>query len=147
MRHLKWAGLFVCVLVATLVLGHGGCNSANSEDQRAYDTMATLKTVEEFEKYVEQASRPVLVDFYATWCPPCKWLAPVIGSLAREYGDRVDFYRIDTDKAEDLARAMNIRSIPTVFIYVNGEPIHNSRGAAPRETYATALDEALRESQ
>ena len=135
----------LALTIASLVPGNGGCGSASSEEQQAYDTMATLKTVEEFEEHVEQASRPVLVDFYAPWCMPCKRLAPTIGSLALEYGDYVDFYRINTDKADKLAEAMNIRSIPTVFVYANGEPIHKS-GPASREAFAAALERALQET-
>jgi len=141
MRQLKWIGV-VMVALAVVAAFRG---AIGSDGQRAYDDMPTLTTVQEFEQKVESADRPVLVDFYATWCGPCHKLAPVIGSLAREYGDRVDFYRVDTDKADELTRKMNIQYIPAVFIYVNGEPTRKL-GLASRETFAKALEEALRQT-
>jgi len=147
MRRMILAGMTMGVLAGVMALvlaGSGGCGSASAE-QKAYDDMSTLKTVQEFEEKVEQSSRPVLVDFYATWCGPCKQLAPTIGSLASEYGDRVDFYRVDVDKAPELAKKMRIKVIPTVFIYVAGEPVDKFNFAS-RETYAKALDEAIQQS-
>jgi len=145
MRQTRWIGIVAAVLLGMLVLaGSGGCRGA-SADQKAYDNLPALTTVQEFEEKVEQADRPVLVDFYATWCGPCKRLAPTIGSLALEYGDRVDFYRVDTDQARALAEEMKITGIPTVFIYVDGEPIHKSHGAA-RETFAKVLDKAIEQA-
>jgi len=132
--------LAVLLGVAAMV-SHGGCGA--NADQQAYDQMATLRTVEDFEAKVVQADRPVLVDFYATWCGPCKRLAPTIGSLAREYGDRVDFYRVDVEKADKLAKAMKIQGIPAVFIYANGSKQSGIVGADRRETYAKALDKAI----
>ena len=137
MRHLKFVAFAAAVLVLMIVLGSG-----DSDDQRAYNAIPTLKTVKEFEEKVEDADRPVLVDFYATWCGPCKKLAPTVGSLAREYAGRADFYRVDVDRAGELAQKMNIRVIPTVFLYADGEQTHKFN-FTNRETFAKALDEAI----
>jgi len=148
MRQAKWMSLTAgLIVVAAMCLGGCGKSADGTDpaDQRAYDDMATLKTVKEFEKKVEGADRPVLVDFYANWCGPCKQLAPVIGSLAREFEGRVDFFRVDVDQAGALAQEMGIKVIPTVFLYVNGEPAHTFNYAA-RETYAKALEAALAET-
>jgi len=135
------------LIVAVVVLAGGGCRGSGShtEDQKAYDTMTSLTTVEEFQEKVLEADRPVLVDFYATWCGPCKRLAPTIGSLAREFEGRVDFIRIDGDQAVKLRQKMNIRAYPTVLIYVDGERT-STYNFATRETFAKALDKAIAKS-
>ena len=67
--------------------------------------------------------KPAVIDFYATWCGPCKAIAPVLEELASEYGETVYIYKVDVDKENNLAAAFSIRSIPTLFfIPMNGEP-------------------------
>ena len=75
-----------------------------------------------FESNVIQSTKPVLVDFYATWCGPCKMLAPILEKLAVEYGDRAVFTKLDTDSAPSLAQKYGIASIPTLILFKNGEP-------------------------
>lgn len=90
-------------------------------------------TTETFEADVLQQSlqTPVLVDFWATWCGPCKSLGPVLEKLAGEYGGAFVLAKVDVDKEQQIAAAFQIRSVPTVFLLVGGQPVDAFQGALP----------------
>lgn len=90
-------------------------------------------SVESFEAEVLQASlhTPVLIDFWATWCGPCKTLGPILEKLAGEYNGTFALAKIDVDKQQELAAAFQIRSIPTVILVKGGQPIDGFQGALP----------------
>ncbi len=100
-------------------------------------------TPAEFEKKILEADEPVLVDFFATWCGPCKALAPRLDKLEEQYEGKAKFVRIDVDKAPKLAKKYGVRSIPTVIVFQGGEAKRRIVGLNPSETYANALDSAL----
>lgn len=88
-------------------------------------------------------SRPAVVDFYATWCGPCRTLAPILEELSEEYADEVDIYKVDIDKEQELATAFGVRSVPTLlFIPTEGMP-QMATGALPKETLREAIGELL----
>lgn len=95
------------------------------------------------DKWVYEGDKPAIVDFYATWCGPCKAIAPVLEELAKEYDGKIVIYKIDTDKERELSAAFGISSIPTLlFIPVNGEP-QIAQGALPKESLKRAIDDFL----
>ena len=84
--------------------------------------MAEIKiTGENFESEVLKSEIPVLVDFYATWCGPCRMIAPFIEEISEEYAGKVKVGKIDVDEASELAVAFGVSSIPTVMVFKNGE--------------------------
>ena len=90
-----------------------------------------------------EGDKPAIVDFYATWCGPCKMVAPILDELAKEYDGQIVIYKVDTDKETELARAFGIRSIPSIlFIPMNGKP-EMAQGALPKEAFKKAIDELL----
>ena len=85
----------------------------------------------------------MLVDFWATWCGPCKMIAPVIEDLARKYEGRVIVGKVDVDQQPELAREYDVMSIPNVVIFKNGEIIDRKVGAMPAQMYTETLDLAV----
>lgn len=87
--------------------------------------------------------KPCIIDFYATWCGPCRSIAPILKDLAAEYKDSIVIYKVDTDKEQELAAAMGIRSLPTVvFIPINEQP-QILVGAAQKEVFERGIKEVL----
>ena len=107
---------------------------------RSPATVIAVGSQRQFEQDVLTADMPVVVDFYADRCPPCRKLAPTIKSLAKEYKGRVRFVKVDVDRGGKLAESYNIKSIPTIILFVKGEPVHTWKGAIPAEGFRPALD-------
>lgn len=90
-----------------------------------------------------KGNKPIIIDFYADWCGPCRKIAPIMKELAEEYAEKVVIYKVDTDKETQLAGAMGIRSLPTVlFIPLEGRP-QVIMGAADKATFQRAVKEVL----
>lgn len=88
-------------------------------------------------------NKPCIIDFYATWCGPCRMIAPTLKELAAKYKDSIVVYKVDTDQEKELASAMGIRSLPTiVFIPQSGQP-QIMVGAADKETFERGIQEVL----
>ena len=100
-------------------------------------------TDETFESEVVQAATPVLVDFWADWCAPCKIIAPIVEDLAEEYDGKVKFAKIDVDTNPKVATSYSIRSIPTLLIFSDGKPVGQIVGAVPKAVLKSRLEEAI----
>lgn len=87
--------------------------------------------------------KPALIDFYAAWCGPCKMVAPILEELAEEYGDRIDIYKIDTEKEQELAAVFGIRSIPSLLFIPMGEAPQMATGAMAKADLKKAIDSIL----
>ena len=96
-----------------------------------------------FDQIVLQAKTPVLVDFWATWCAPCRMVAPIVDELAEEYSGRISFAKVDVDQNSKIATRYGIMSIPTLLIFKKGEPISHTVGYKPKEELKRSLDAAL----
>ena len=99
-----------------------------------------------FETEVLQAKEPVVVDFWATWCAPCRALAPTIDKLATQYEGRAKVVKVDVDQAPDIAGQFGIQSIPTVMVFRSGKEAARWVGAHPLPTYTKELDRLVGES-
>lgn len=96
-----------------------------------------------FANKVLQADKPVLVDFWATWCGPCRMMAPVVEALSQEYAGRVDVYKVNVDDCGDLAAQYRIMSIPTLMLFKDGKAVDKVIGAQPVDVLKNMLDRAL----
>lgn len=97
-------------------------------------------TKEIFENEVINSDKPVLVDFWASWCGPCKMVAPVIESLAEEYEDKLKVGKVNVDEQGELAMQYKIVSIPTVILFKDGEPKEKLIGAHSQDDYEDIID-------
>lgn len=120
------------LLAAALLFGAGNSSKAetkNDKDMKPIEITRAdfLKRVADYEKDPETwhylGDKPAVIDFYATWCGPCRSIAPLLEELAAKYGDQLYIYKIDVDREQELAAAFGIRSIPTLlFVPLEGQP-------------------------
>lgn len=108
-----------------------------------------VKNVWDFEtntdEFVFKGSRPCVVDFYATWCGPCKTIAPILEKLAHEYDGKVDFYKVDTDKEQKLGMILKIQYLPTVLFAKDGAQPEKSVGAKDEAYFRSQINKMLGE--
>lgn len=143
---------FLLTLLLTLSLTSCGGQGVSAKTDTAMTTIPLTKAefltrVANYEsnptewKYL--GDKPAIIDFYATWCGPCKTIAPILEELAAEYGDRIVIYKIDTEQEPELAAAFGIRSIPSLlFIPMQGDP-QMSQGALPKAQLVEMIDNVL----
>lgn len=136
---------------------NGGNRATGSKENETKNTN-TMKTialtkdgfltkVADYEKNPSEwkylGDKPALIDFYASWCGPCKALAPVLEELAAEYGDSIYIYKVNTEEEQELAAVFGIRSIPTLlFIPMDGKP-QLAQGALPKASLKEAIDKVM----
>ena len=94
--------------------------------------MSEIISSAEFQSKVLDAEQPVLVDFFATWCGPCKMLAPTLDAVAAEVADRAKVYKVDVDQSPDVAAKYGVMSVPTLILFKGGQPARQMVGAQPK---------------
>lgn len=106
--------------------------------------MATVTVTDaSFQSDVLEAGKPVLVDFWADWCGPCKMIAPALEELSEELGDKVTIAKMDIMENPDVPGRMGVQSIPYLVLFKDGQPAANMRGAAPKSQLKSWLEGAL----
>ncbi|CAN1801759.1 Thioredoxin M-type, chloroplastic [Linum perenne] len=100
-------------------------------------------TEKDWDKMVIGSDIPVLVDFWAPWCGPCRMIAPVIDELAKEYAGKISCYKVNTDESPNIASQYGIRSIPTVLFFNKGEKKESIIGAVPKSTLSSTLEKYI----
>ena len=96
-----------------------------------------------FDEEVIKSDAPVLVDFWADWCAPCKMIAPIVEELAEEFDGKVKFAKMDVDSNPNTPTQYGIRGIPTLLIFNGGQPVDQVVGAVPKSTLKRRLEEAI----
>lgn len=105
--------------------------------------MAIEITDANFEEQVLKSDKPVMVDFWAAWCGPCRMVGPVIEEISAEYEGKAVVGKLDVDANQEFAAKYGVRNIPTVLVFKDGEVVGRQVGVAPKDTYADALNELL----
>lgn len=96
-----------------------------------------------FEAEVLQSEKPVLVDFFATWCGPCQKMAPIIDELAEEMADKVTIGKLDVEQAQASAGSFQVMSIPTFILFKGGEPVARTEGGQSKEALQSFIESNL----
>lgn len=105
--------------------------------------MALEITDANFEELVINSDKPVMLDFWAVWCGPCRMIAPIVEEMAGEYEGKAVIGKVDVDNNQDVAVKYGIRNIPTVLFIKNGEVVDKQVGAAPKQAFTAKLDALL----
>lgn len=105
--------------------------------------MALEITDANFENTVLNSEKPVMVDFWAAWCGPCRMVGPIIDQISEEYDGKAIVGKLDVDANQEFAAKYGVRNIPTVLIFQNGEVVGRQVGVAPKKAYAEAIDALL----
>ena len=137
---------------ALLAFAAGSQAQTNNKNAKNMKTIALtkadfLKKVADYEKNPEEwiylGDKPAIIDFYASWCGPCKMVAPILEELAAEYDGQIYVYKVNTEQERELAALFNIRSIPSfLFIPMNDKP-QMAMGAMPKSSFKEAIDGVL----
>ncbi|MGB0778092.1 MAG: thioredoxin [Flavobacteriaceae bacterium] len=105
--------------------------------------MALEITDATFDEVVLKSDKPVLVDFWAAWCGPCRMVGPVIEEIAGDYDGKAVVGKVDVDSNQEFAAKYGVRNIPTVLLFKNGEVVDKQVGVAPKATYTGKIDAHL----
>ncbi|MGB0880088.1 MAG: thioredoxin [Polaribacter sp.] len=105
--------------------------------------MALEITDATFDKVVLKSDKPVMVDFWAAWCGPCRTVAPIVDEISSEYEGKAIVGKVDVDANQKYAAEYGVRNIPTVLIFKNGKIIDKQIGVAPKNVYTSKIDAAL----
>ncbi len=102
-----------------------------------------IHSAADFEKEIINYKGYALVDFWATWCPPCRMMAPVLESAEQQLGDKINFVKVDVDEQQQLAAEFDIMSIPTLVVFKDGKPVKRMSGYRPLDTFVEELKSAV----
>ena len=120
----------------------GRCGDSEVETLKMASNDVQEFTDDTFESEVIKSDLPVLVDFWAEWCQPCRMLTPIIEELANEYTGKIKVGKLDTDANREVSIKYGVTAIPTIILFKGGEVAKKFVGLTPKDQFATALDEA-----
>jgi thioredoxin 1 len=123
-----------------MVLSRKSCKEEHMEDNEIVATTAN------FQSEVLSSSLPVLVDFWATWCAPCRMIAPVVSEIANEYAGKLKVARLNVDENQEISTRYGIMSIPTLALFKGGVVVDQVVGAVPKRAITTKVDALLQKS-
>lgn len=139
---IKYSFLAIILLMMGLVSTQGASAQVVKEITKSEFTKK-VADLEKNKNWKFLGNKPTIIDFYATWCGPCKRLSPIMEQLAKEYNGKVQFYKVDVDKERELATMFGIQSIPSIlFIPKKGKPIM-AQGALPKSELKKTIDSNL----
>ena len=141
MRNKHYVFLAVIAIAAFTALAASPAAQAKTHAQKQIDVVESND--DNFSRDVLSSKQPVLVDFYATWCGPCRSMTPIVDRVARQYKKNLKVVRIDIDKSPKLSEQLNITAVPTFVIYKKGKLVESTAGAMRREELASMVQRNL----
>lgn len=151
--------IFASIMLAITLSACAGTNKENkttenktTKDVKKMGTIHLTKAdflakVADYEKNPTEwkylGDKPCIIDFYASWCGPCKTIAPILEDLAKEYDGQIYIYKINTEEEQELAAAFGIRSIPTILFCPMGSAPQMAQGAMPKDAFKQAINDVL----
>ena len=150
-RLMIWAVSLIALLLAACETQATNNDKNNKKENKMKTIELTkvdfLKKVMDYEtnpnewKYL--GDKPAIIDFYASWCGPCKMVAPILEELAEEYDGQIYIYKVNTEEEQELAGLFGIRSIPSILFIPMGEQPQMATGAMPKSSFKEAIDKVL----
>ncbi|KAF8642163.1 hypothetical protein HU200_067424 [Digitaria exilis] len=104
---------------------------------------AKKQSFSSFDELLEKSEKPLLVDFYATWCGPCQYMVPILQEVSEKLSDKIQVVKIDTEKYTSIANRYRIEALPTFIIFKDGKPCHRFEGALPANQLIEQIENAL----
>lgn len=153
MRIIKnLVSVLAIIFVTTACAGNKKTNGQLATEEKNAEVIALnkadfLKKVYNYEanpkEWKFEGTRPAIIDFYATWCGPCKMMSPILDEISKEYSGQIDVYKIDVDKEQELATTFGVRSIPTLLIVPMKENPQIQQGAMSKEDLKKIINDFL----
>ncbi|XP_024029405.1 thioredoxin Y1, chloroplastic isoform X2 [Morus notabilis] len=133
-------------LLFPLRIGTGGLSSS-SRRKRILPVKAKKQTFSSFDDLLAKSDKPVLVDFYATWCGPCQFMVPILNEVSASLNDKIQVVKIDTEKYPSIANKYNIEALPTFIIFKDAKPFDRFEGAMTAAQLIQRIEDALKIKQ
>lgn len=130
-----------------VVIGGTGCGDSTSNSAGEHPTNVVIITEANFQSEVMASTKPVLVDFWAPWCGPCRKMGPVVNELAKDFDGRATVAKVNVDEAPSLAQKFGVQAIPTLLIFQGGRVVDQVMGALPKAELAAKLEKVLSETK
>lgn len=120
-----------------------GTTGPSRRGSAALRVEAKKQTFSSFDELLEKSEKPLLVDFYATWCGPCQYMVPILQEVSEKLSDKIQVVKIDTEKYTSIANRYRIEALPTFIIFKNGKPCHRFEGALPANQLIEQIENVL----
>lgn len=142
-RPSERAALVLSCASLLLALGGTGCGESTTSSAGDHPTNVVIITEANFQSEVMASTKPVLVDFWAPWCGPCRKVGPIVNELATDFDGRAKVAKVNVDEVPSLAQKFGVQAIPTLLIFQGGRVVDQVMGALPKAELAAKLEKVL----
>lgn len=140
---LIFVSLFIVFVITISIIYNKSIGNTETNNKKSTKSKVINITINNYQSEVEAASIPVILDFYATWCGPCKIMSPIVEEISEDYDGKIKVGKIDVDKQNTLSNKFKISSIPTIVILKDGEVIKTFIGVQDKKTITDEIDKII----